>query len=479
MSGQYHWINLQRDEHRFLRPLFDGFGFGTLRLWVEAEVTRESFERTRCGGLITALGEFEGGPVALAWSDFRVNAAAFGHENSRRFVAFLHELSVLPGSIPLVYTVNSAGLSLMEGRRLFSDAFAIWPALLGYADQHSFFTCAVGKCLGLAPILFGLGHYRVAVAENTQLNLTGPDVIARFFGKQLNFAEGASVQRFHERNDLIHEIVPTVDDAFARFRQLLTRRATLDTEPAALGALSSVVLHAVLDEEPAELIPGWSSRVRVFAGTRHGTPIGIFINPPERSDNLITVRTLEKYAAGLDLFRALGMPIVSFLDTPGIDPRFEQGDANNFRKILWVGEKIIHYPHGSMGIVLGRCFGGAATLGFPKVFGGARNVAVAGSRMGTMDPRIIERQLGGSPRLLTQWKESAARQDTGLTDLLANGTLDAVVELADLPSEVDRFLAKVKPALRLLAPRHSREHAVRRSWPGPVANEAGFRRQAL
>jgi hypothetical protein len=96
-----------------------------------------------------------------------------------------------------------------------------------------------------------------------------------------------------------------------------------------------------------------------------------------------------------------------------------------------------------------------------------------------MDPRIIERQLSGSPRLLTQWKESAARQDTGLSDLLANGTLDAVVELADLPSEVDHFLARVKPVLRLLPPRPSREYAARRSSPGFVANEPGFRRQAL
>jgi acetyl-CoA carboxylase carboxyltransferase component len=197
----------------------------------------------------------------------------------------------------------------------------------------------------------------------------------------------------------------------------------------------------------------------------------VFINPQDRPNNLITVRTLEKYAAGLDLFRALRLPIVSFLDSSGVDPRFEQSHANNFRKMLWVGEKIIRYPHGAMGIVAGRCFGGASTLVFPKVFGGARVVALRGSRIGAMNGAIIERLLSGSPRLLEQWHQVAAAQGPEFEDLRREGSLDAVIEPAELPGEIDRFLMHRAPARAAGADAMRVLHeagAARRSGPHPT-----------
>lgn len=449
---EYHWISLDTQAHRFLRPIGEAFGTGTLDVWVERHLTADSFSRSGCGGLITALVPFHGRRVAVVWSDFRVNAASFGHANSRRFAAFLrHGAAERGSSVPLIYVVNSAGLSLMEGRALFTDAFGIWPALLAYADCHPVMTCAVGKCLGLAPLLFGLGHYRVAVAGQTQINLTGPEVLSLLFGRGVDFAGGAAAERAHDRTDLVHEVAPSVSDAIARFQDLLAPLTTMDSvAPPIAGELGNL-LRSFLDAEPRELVPGWCPTMRLFLGLRRGAPIGIFANPVNRPDNLVTVRTLEKYAAGLDLFRALGLPIVSLLDSPGIDPRFEQGDANNMRKILWVGDKIIRYPHGAMGVVTGRCFGGASTLLFPRVFGSVRNVALRGCRIGTMHERIIARVLEKSPRLLEQWRGVQAAQGPELHDLLADGTLDAVIDSWELGDEVDAFLERLAPPRLMLA----------------------------
>lgn len=448
MNPAYHWLTITAEEHRFLKPVFAALGARTLRVWMESSVPADGFGRTACEGLVTALGTHHGRPVAIAWSDFRVQAACYTHANSLRFSAFLHAVreGEEPG-IPLVYVVNSAGLSLMEGRRLFSDAFRLWPDLLDFADDHLLLTCAVGKCLGLAPLLFGLGHYRVAVGAQTQINLAGPEVFALFFGQGVDFATRAAAEQFHERNDLVHEVAPTLESALARLLALAGEGPVpVAAVAGALGARTEAVLSSVLDEAPVELIPGWCPCVRVFLGTRRGRRVGLFVNPPERLDNLITVRTLEKYAAGLDLFRALRLPIVSFLDSPGIDPRFEQSDANNIRWILRVGERIIRYPYGAMGVAIGRCYGGAASLGFPKVFGGRRVVALRGSTFGTMRGTIIDRLLQGSPRLREQWRATAVRQGPGLEDLLEEGTLDAVIEPRDLPGELDRFLAAAAPA---------------------------------
>jgi acetyl-CoA carboxylase carboxyltransferase component len=450
----HHWVNIDASRHRFLAPIREGLQTRNFRMWIDSRVTEASFDRQVCEGLVTAVADFHGRPVAIAWSDFRTAAAAYGAASSHRFSSFLRQLREAEGPpSPLIYFVNSAGVSLLEGRRIFSEAFALWPGLLEFASQHQLFTCAVGKCLGLAPLLFGLGHYRMAVAGKTQLNLTGPEVIAMFFGQRVEFCEYAAAERFHQRNDLIHELVPSVEAAFARIRGLLESPIDCLPGPRAQVGPTDALLASFLDRPPQELVPGWCDRVRLFIGRRRGRSIGLFVNPQERSDNLITVRTLEKYAAGLDLFRALGVPIISFLDSPGMDPRVDQSDANNFRKMLWVGEKIIRFPYGAMGVVTRRCFGGAATLAFPRVFGGRRVVVLRGSVVGTMHPSIIDRQLRGRPRLLAQWKSAAARQGPSMEDLLQQGSVDALIGAAELPREIDRFLAESGGASLFQGPR--------------------------
>lgn len=70
VRDDFHWIIVGADRHRFLQPIFDGFGISTLRLWVEDGTPAADFSRTRCHGLVTAVGTFHGRPVAVAWSDF-------------------------------------------------------------------------------------------------------------------------------------------------------------------------------------------------------------------------------------------------------------------------------------------------------------------------------------------------------------------------------------------------------------------------
>ena len=453
MKPAYHWIEVPAGRHHFLEPLFVALGVERLRVWADGDVSAAALSRKACGGHVHALAEMGGREIALTWTDFRVESATYSREVSQRFAAYIRHLG--DEDIPLVYVVNSAGVSLMGGRAAFSDAFALWPELLRFSDRHLLLTCAAQKCLGLAPVLFGLGHYRVAVAGETQLNLTGPKVFQMFFGDDVDFDRGAAAERFLERTDLVHELFPSTELAVRRLLDIALGRSV---EPCVAGNASSdptlELFEGLLDGPALELAPGLESTVRLFLGRFRGRPLGLFANPPGRPENLVTVRCLEKYAAGLDLFSRLGVPIVSFVDAPGIDPRFEQSDANSVRAMLRVGERIIRYPHGSMGVVVGRCFGGASSLAFPKVFGGTRVVALRGARIGSMMDSIVDRLLEKSPRLLAQWRETQASQVPGMEDLLEQGTLDAVVDREDLPAEFSRFLAECpRAAARTPAPR--------------------------
>ncbi len=444
----YHFIQTQLDDFRFLNSMKSLFTRQEVDFFLEEDL--DQISRIQCEGLFTIIGWIDQRRVGLIYSDFRVNGAGYAERNSSRFSNFLNYLQ--RERIPGIFVGNTIGLSLMGGRKVFRNSFGIWPHILNFSRTNLLITIAVGKCLGLGPVLFAHGHYRMAIKNETRLNLTGPEVLKNFFGKNFQFDEFASAERQLRTTDLIHEMVESTEEAFDRARCLLRMRDSdflLKDKPCVpTGNPRKDVpiqnIYKLLDEigeERVELFSGMDPLVKIFVVKRGTRPIGVFINPPGNQVGMVTVDTLQKYAAGLDLFKALGIPVMSLLDAPGIDPRFDQSDRNIIRVMIWLGEKIIHFPHGHMGIAVGRVYGGATTLVFHRNFGGRKSLALKGAKMGSMHESLISKVLDGTPRLLEEWKQVAAKQTPDFKDLIDSGNLDKVIEMNEIGAEVDDFLA--------------------------------------
>jgi acetyl-CoA carboxylase carboxyltransferase component len=465
----YVWKSLSLNDYRFLSPLQQLLTRSEVDLYIEQEC--QQVTRKDCEGLITVVGDLEGKRVGVIYSDFRVNGASYGHRNSKRFSSFLSLLQA--EGTPAVFVANTTGLSLMAGRKVFSDSFGIWPSILSFSKTNFLVTIAMGKCLGLGPILFGHGHYRMAVRDETHINLTGPEVLKLFFGKRFDFNEHASAERQVKTTDLIHELVQTREFAFEKAKlliNLLNPRYSIPPvdpiDPATPQDESISKMNHLLNQigkRRIELFPHLHSIVRIFLVERNSKRIGVFINPPGNRSGMITVNSLQKYGAGLDLFKAMGVPVLSMVDAPGIDPRFEQTDRNIIRVMMGLGEKIIHYPHGHMGIAIGRVYGGATTLVFHKNFGGRRSLALFGAKMGSMHESLIDKVLDGSPRLLEEWQSVASKQSSDLKDLIESGNVDQVIEESEIGAEVDRFFVILREETQAKIASDSKTKGARRN----------------
>jgi acetyl-CoA carboxylase carboxyltransferase component len=180
--------------------------------------------------------------------------------------------------------------------------------------------------------------------------------------------------------------------------------------------------------------------VRTYIGIHDEKPVGVFINPPGHSGNMINSRALDKYMAALQFFKVLGLPIVSFLDTSGAEPRASGKEAHLLGKFIKVAGEIINYPHSKMGFITGRCFGGATILAFPKNLGGKYAYAIEGSRMGVMHDDIITKLLSGSARLLEKWQTIVATQTADMRDLKEKGSIDDVIKHEHIAMKISIFL---------------------------------------
>ena len=463
MSNTWNLINLPDFSlFRSLTQLFD-----TSKIEIFSSISSSEFVRKKSHGIITMRGAVSNLELGLIYHDFRVSGGSFCRENSKRIVAFLNELN--KKKTPLLILLNTMGVNLMEGRTVFSPAFSILPALMDYSESNLLITCALGRCLGLGLLIYKLGHYRMGIQRKSFLNLTGPQVMKLFFGEKFHFEQVASSKHHLETTGLVQHIFPSQEEAFQQVRILLnlikpnqseanntTKIKTLsdsklpgylefkkkllkDGDSSYLLGELNFLLDTIADSH-LEIFPQLDHVVQTIICCQESFLFAIIANPIGQANNCITVQSLEKYLSALKFFKILNIPLISILDTPGIDPRPEQMDKNIVEKIIQVSKEIIDYPGLKMGIIAGRCFGGASVLSLPKIFGAKRVIALKNSQVGIMSENIIHNLLQKSPLLLAQWSNTRSQQTPNLTDLQQVGDIDEVIDLQELPRHIFQFV---------------------------------------
>jgi acetyl-CoA carboxylase carboxyltransferase component len=156
---------------------------------------------------------------------------------------------------------------------------------------------------------------------------------------------------------------------------------------------------------------------------------------------MFTSRTLTLYLEAIKLFKFLNLPLVTMIDTPGIDPRMDGNNQRTIDKVLSVTEEILSYPNKTIAFITGRGYGGANTLGIPKVYGSeAAYILDEDTEMNVMHESIIRKLLTGSPRLLDQWETSNQQQCEQFTDLIESGNIDRVINKTELKTLITYHL---------------------------------------
>lgn len=451
---QFERQHLSLQKSAFLKKLE-----GLLDDEIEIYVARDlQLSRVNLDGLWLIKGTINHEPVALAWSDFRVKGGSYGHYVGVALQAFLASPEI--AYLPLILGVNSLGFRFMEGRGIFDAVFGIIPAIEKHKQNNLVLSLCFGQCLGLGSLVFGLGHYRLAVEQDTTINLAGPDVFKMFFGEKVAFSDVASSRQQYLKTDIIHELVADMDEAQSRLKILFLalqakshsfhyahthQRAQIFSEISkeSISERNLCRLMSKVGDEYVELFKGYSDRLRAYIVLVDGEYIGVLANPPKNMNNMFTCRALTLYLEAVKLFETLQLPLLILLDTPGVDPRMDGNNQHTIDRLLAVTGKIISYPHKKMGIVTGRGYGGANTLLIPKVYGGAAvYVLDKDVEMNVMHESIMRKLLSGSAQLLGQWEESRLLESPDFSDVIASGCIDRVIGEDDIRKVVQRHLLK-------------------------------------
>ncbi|HET6793565.1 MAG TPA: carboxyl transferase domain-containing protein [Acidimicrobiales bacterium] len=374
--------------------------------------------------------------------------------------------------VPLVGYVGSGGVDLATG----IDGLHAWGRLAR----------AVTECSGLVPVVMvvdgpavsgpamvlGLADV-VVMTDPSYAFVSGPAMVRQLTGVRVE-ASGLGGAHIHARRTGLAAIeAPDRVAASEAVEELLSYLpANSDEAPPILASddptdrscpeLDDVVpssptgsydvravLRAVVDEgELLELRPRWANQMVTALGRIGGQPVGLLANQPQALAGTLDIPASHKGARFVAFCDAFGLPIITFIDTPGFLP----GKDLEWRGMIRHGAQLAFtYAEATVpriSVILRKAYGGAYIVMDSKRMGSDLCLAWPSAEVAVMGAKgavqILHRGL--SP------EEAAAREadyeESYLNPWIAaeRGLLDAVIEPADtrrvLAQGLDQVVAK-------------------------------------
>jgi acetyl-CoA carboxylase carboxyltransferase component len=397
-------------------------------------------------GLVTAMGEVDGRPVSVFATDFTVIGGSLGEAGMRKIIGMV-DLSLRRG-IPLVMLVDGGGHRVQEiDARPYAfggDTGPFWrQALLsGWTPQVA---AVMGPAFAGAALFTSFADFVPMVRGSGSLGVAGRQLVKAATGETVTTEElgGSGVQTRLGNADL-----EVADDeaCLATVRQFLgylptnasgeapvvrsedppTRRSPelRDVVPAERRRsydVKPVIRHVLDDGDLLELQPAWARNVVTALGRLDGRPVGVIANQPKVLGGAIDSAAADKAARFMEMCNAFGLPLVSFVDVPGV---LIGSGAERQRLVRHAAKPLMVSAHATVPVV---------TVVLRKAYG-AGYLAMGGGRSG----------VDGS--LLWPTAEMSPMGIEGAVDVIFRRQIEAAEDPAAHRDEmIERFYAKSTP----------------------------------
>ena len=359
--------------------------------------------------VITGFGDVYGRKIAVYAQDFSVRGGTLGRAEGEK-ICHLMDMA-LDLKVPIVAIVDSRGARIQEGVAALTQYGHIFRKTCdasGFVPQISLI---LGPCAGGAVYCPALTDLIVMTKENSDMFVTGPDVVKAATGETISMNDLGGGLVHSTKSGVAHYLGEDEADAIDYARTVLAYLpSNSDAQPpmyayAATRAdretakrLTDIVPDN--DRQPYDVldvircIVDYGEFVQVhelFATSAvvgfaciDGRPIGVVANQPNVRAGILDVDASEKVARFVRLCDSFNLPVITLVDTPGYKPGADQEHAGIIRR----GAKVIYaYANAQVPmvtVVLRKAFGGAYIVMGSKAIGADMNFAWPSSQIAVL-----------------------------------------------------------------------------------------------
>ena len=394
-----------------IAQLLDEGSFEELDMFVQHRCTNFGQDKKHYlgDGVVTGYGTIDGRLVYVFAQDFTVWGGSLSEAMAMKICKIM-DMAMKMGA-PVIGLNDSGGARIQDGIN----------ALGGFAEifQRNFMASGVvpqisgifGPCAGGAVYCPALTDLIIMTRENSNMFVTGPDVVKASTGETISMADLGRGAVHNRVSGVAHYLGEDESDAIDYARTVLAylpsnseskppvyAYAVTRAERETAKRLATIV--PTNERQPYDMLEvircivdyGEFVQVQELFGASalvgfaciDGKPVGIVANQPNVLAGILDVDSSEKVARFVRLCDAFNLPVVTLVDVPGYKPGSDQEHAGIIRR----GAKVIYaYANAQVPmvtVVLRKAFGGAYIVMGSKAIGADLNFAWPSSQIAVL-----------------------------------------------------------------------------------------------
>jgi propionyl-CoA carboxylase beta subunit len=328
-------------------------------------------------GVIAGIAKIAGVETAVFAQEPTYKGGSMGLGHTKRLE---HLVSVAAQrKLPILGFYDSGGVRVLEGGHSLEEASFLVGQLIKAREVVPVISVIMGTVSGAAAYAAYMGDAIIMVKGKSSLFVWGPGVAKA--ETHVDFgAEELGGWQVHSANGTASHIVEGEEEGIAIARRLLVYFG---------GRGSEEKVHARSDTQPpppksidetfdpdsfTEFRSLYARSVLTGLGLLEGRTIGVIVSNKDVLRGFLDIEACRKMARFASMCNTLRIPMVTFLDTPGVYPAAEQERAGLIRAS---GEAIKEYASDrcpKVTVITGEAYGGAfvgfasKALGSKKVF---------------------------------------------------------------------------------------------------------------
>jgi propionyl-CoA carboxylase beta chain/acetyl-CoA/propionyl-CoA carboxylase carboxyl transferase subunit len=300
-------------------------------------------ETAPADGVVAALGTIDGRPASVFSTDFTVIGGSLGDAGMEKIVA-MAENSLRRG-MPLVMLVDGGGHRVQEmDARPYAfggDLSPFWrQALLsGWTPQVA---AVMGPAFAGAALFTSFADFVPIVEGTSSVGIAGRQLVKSATGEELTTQElgGSATQMKNGNVDLecaddaacigaVKEFLsfmpansgaepPRVETDDPWDRESPELRDVVPERRSRAYDVMKVIREVVDEGHVLELQPAYARNLVTALARLDGRPVGVIANQPKFYGGVIDAPACEKVTRFVEMCDAYGLPMVSFIDVPGV-----------------------------------------------------------------------------------------------------------------------------------------------------------------
>ncbi|SDS81180.1 MULTISPECIES: acyl-CoA carboxylase subunit beta [Corynebacterium] len=348
-------------------------------------------------GVVTGYGRVDGRPVAIYAHDKTVYGGSVGVTFGRK-VTEVMEMAIKVGC-PVIGIQDSGGARIQDAvtsLAMYSEIARRQLPLSGRSPQISIM---LGKSAGGAVYAPVTTDFVVAVDGQSEMYVTGPNVIREVTGEDISSAElgGARIQ---EQSGNIQAVVATEEEAFDYVRDLLALLPTsaFDDSPVAWAPADEDLDDSELDtfmpddtnagydmrellaqlgddDDLVEIQANYAENIICAFGRIDGRTVGFVANNPMHYAGCIDADAADKGARFVRTCDVYNIPLVYVVDTPGYLPGVDQERQGLIHRGAKFAFASVEATVPKVALIVRKAYGGAYAVMGSKNLAGDINLA--------------------------------------------------------------------------------------------------------